>query len=84
MFINESLTGFFLGRVERVNLSDLRDKRVFEFDGVIKGLMRGEDIVSLLREDICEVNAEIRDRDFLRFVSLSELCRDGDLVYLFS
>ena len=84
MFINESLTGFFLGRVERVNLSDLRDKRVFEFDGVIKGLMMGEDIVSLLREDICEVNAEIRDRDFLRFVSLSELCRDGDLVYLFS
>ena len=50
MFINESLTGFFLGRVERVNLSDIRDKRVFEFDGVIKGLMRGEDIVSLLEK----------------------------------
>ena len=74
MFIDGSLTGFFLSRVERVNLSNLRDERVLELNGMIKGSMRGKNIISFLREDIGVVCAEIRDLDFLRLVSLGELC----------
>ena len=50
---------------------------------MIEGSMRGKNVVSFLREDICKVGAEVRDRALLRFISLSELCRDGDLVDLF-
>ena len=52
MFINEGLAGFFLCRVERVYLSNLRDKGVLEFDGMIEGAMWGKDIVGLFREDV--------------------------------
>ena len=51
---------------------------------MVKGSMRGKNVVHLLREDICEVGAEVGDRDFLRLVSLGELCQDGDPVDLFS
>ena len=84
MFIDESITSFLLSRVERVDLGNLRNERVLEFNGVIKGLVRGKNVVSLLREDICEVSTEIEDRDFFRLVSLGKLCRDCDLVDLFS
>ena len=80
MFIDEYFTSFLFSTVERVDLGDLQNKRVLEFDGVIEGLMRGK---SFLREDICEVGAEVGDRNLLRFISLSELCQDGDFVDLF-
>ena len=83
MFINESSTSLFLCGVERVDLGDLRDKGILEFDGMIEGLMRGMNVVSLLKEDIYEVSTEIRDMDLLGFVSLGELCQDCDLVDLF-
>ena len=84
IFIDESFTGFFLSGVERVNLSDLRDEGVLEFNGMVKGSTRRKDIISLLREDICEVRAEIRDRGLFGLVSLGKLCQDCDLVDLFS
>ena len=83
MFINESFANFLFSRVERVDFGNLWNKRVLEFDGAIEGSMRGENVISLLREDICKVGAEVRDRDLLRLISLGELCQDGDLVDLF-
>ena len=74
IFIDESFTSFLFSSVKRVDLGDLRGKRVFEFNGVVEESMRGKDIISLLREDICKVNAEIRDRDLLEFVNLGKLC----------
>ena len=50
MFIDEGLAGFFLGRVERVYLSDLRDKGVLEFDGMVEGTVWGKDIIGLLEK----------------------------------
>ena len=50
---------------------------------MIEGSMRGKNVVSFLREDICKVGAEVGDRALLRFISLSELCQDGDFVDLF-
>ena len=84
MSIDESSAGSFLSGVERVNLSNLGDEGVFELNSVIKGSMRGKNIVGFLREDIGVVSTEIWDRDFFRFVSLGKLCQEGDLVDLFS
>ena len=84
VFINESPASFFFGGVKRVDLGNLGNEGVLEFDGVIKRPMRGKNVVSLLREDICEVSTEIEDRDFFRLVSLGKLCQDCDLVDLFS
>ena len=52
MFIDEGLASFFLGRIEGVYLSDLRDKGVLEFDGMVKGTVWGKDIIGLFGEDI--------------------------------
>ena len=54
MFINEGLTGLLFCWVERVHLSDFRDERVLEFDGMIKGAMWGKGIIGLFGEDIGE------------------------------
>ena len=74
MFIDESFTGVLLSRIERIDFGDLRNKRILEFDGVVKGSMRGKNVACLLKEDICEVSVEVGDRDFLRLVSLGKLC----------
>ena len=50
---------------------------------MIKASMRGKNVASLLKEDICKVSAEVRDGDFLRLVGLGKLCQDCDLVDLF-
>ena len=84
MFIDESITSFFFGRVERIDLGNLQNKRVLEFDGMIKGSMRRKNVASLLREDISKVSAEVGDRNFFGLVSLGKLCQDCDLVDLFS
>ena len=47
MFINEGLASFPFSRIKRVDLRNLGDKGIFEFNGVIKGLMRGRNIISL-------------------------------------
>ena len=47
MFIDESLAGFLFGRVKRINFCDLGDEGVLEFNGVIEGSMRGENIIGL-------------------------------------
>ena len=83
MFIDESFASLFFSRVKRVNLGNLGNRRVLEFDGVIERSMRRKNVVSLLREDISEVSAEVGDRDLLGFVSLSQLGRDCDLIDLF-
>ena len=73
MFIDEILAGFLFGRVKGVDFRNLWDKGILEFDGVIKGLMRGKNIIGLFREDIGEISAKVWDWDFLWFLSLSEL-----------
>ena len=83
MFIDESLAGFLFNRVKGVDFRNLLDKGILEFNGVIKGLMRGENMIGLFQEDISKISAEIWDWDFLWFLSLSKLCQDGDLVDLF-
>ena len=47
MSIDESLAGFLFSRVKRINFCDLGDKGVLEFNGVIKGSMRGKNIIGL-------------------------------------
>ena len=37
MFFDESLAGLLLGRVKGVDVCDLWDKGILEFDGVVKG-----------------------------------------------
>ena len=83
VFIDESLASFLFCRVKRVDLSNLRDEGVLEFNGVVERSMRRENIISLFREDVGEVSTKVWDRDFLGFLSLSELCQDGDFVDLF-
>ena len=52
MFINEGLAGFLLCRVEWVYFSNLRNKGVLEFDGMIERAMWRKGVVGLFREDI--------------------------------
>ena len=47
MFLNESLAGFLFGRVKGVDFRNLWDKGILEFDGMIKGLRRGENVIGL-------------------------------------
>ena len=58
MFINESFAGFLFSRVKRVDFGNLGDKGVLEFNGVIKGSMRGKKVISPFREDISEISAK--------------------------
>ena len=83
MFFDESLAGFLFSRVKGVDFRNLWDKGILEFDGVIKGSMRGKNIIGLFQEDLGEISVKVWDWDFLWFLSLSKLCRDGDLVDLF-
>ena len=83
VFIDESFTSLLFGRVKRIDLGNLGNEGVPEFDGMIERSMRRKNVVSLLREDISEVGAEVGDRDLLGFVSLSQLGRDCDLTDLF-
>ena len=86
LFIDESFASFaslLFSRVKRVDLGNLGNEGVLEFDGVIKRPMRGKNVVSLLREDFSEVGAKVRDWDFLEFVSLGQLGQDCDLIDLF-
>ena len=78
VFIDESFASLFFGRVKRVDLGNLGNEGVLEFDDVIKRSMRRENVVSFLREDIGEVSAKIGDWDFLGFVSLGQLGQDCD------
>ena len=48
MFIDEILAGLLFGGVKRINFCDLGDKGVLEFNGVIEGLMRGQNIIGFL------------------------------------
>ena len=45
VFINESLTGFLFGRVKRVDFGNLGSERVLEFNGVVEGSMRRENVI---------------------------------------
>ena len=83
MFIDEGLAGVLLCQIERVYLSNLRNEGVLEFDGMIERAMQRKDVIGLFREDISKGCTEVGDRDVLRFISLSELGRDGDLVDMF-
>ena len=83
MFIDEGLAGLLLCWVERVYLSNLRDKGVLEFDGMIERAIWGKDIVGLFREYIGKGRTEAGDRDVLWFISLGKLGRDGDFIDLF-
>ena len=83
MFFDESLAGFLFSRITGVDFRDLWDKGILEFNGVIKGPMRGEKVIGLFQEDIGKIGAKVWDWDFLGFLGLSKLCRDGDLVDLF-
>ena len=73
MFINESLASFLFSWVKRVDLRNLGDKGILEFNGVIKGLMRGENIIGLFQEDTSKISAKVWDWDFPWFLSLGEL-----------
>ena len=73
MFVDECFAGFFFCRVERVHFSNFRNEGVLEFDGMIERAMWRKDIVGLFQEDIGKGCTEVRDRDILRVISLSEL-----------
>ena len=47
MFVNEGLTSFLFGRIKRVDLGNLGDEGILEFNGVVKGLMRRENVICL-------------------------------------
>ena len=83
MFIDESLASFLFGRVKRIDFRNLVDKGILEFDGVIKGLMRGENVIGLFQEDIGKISAKVWDWDLPWFLSLGKLHQDGDFVDLF-
>ena len=46
VFIDESLAGFLFGKIKRIDLRNLGDKGILEFNGVIEGSMRRENIIS--------------------------------------
>ena len=48
VFIDESFASLLFGRVKRVDLSNLGNEGVLEFDGVIERSMRRKNVVSLL------------------------------------
>ena len=50
MFIDEGFTSFLFGRIKRIDFHNLWDKGILEFDGVIKGLMRGENVIGLSKK----------------------------------
>ena len=83
MFIDESLTGLFFCRIEGVDLGDLWDKGVFQFNGMVKRLLRGKNIASSFRKDILEISTEVRDWDLLGFLGSGKLSRDCDFINLF-
>ena len=83
VFINESLASFLFGRVKRIDLGNLGDEGVLEFDGVIKRLMRRENVISLFRKDISGISAKVGDWDLFGFVCLGQLGRNCDLIDLF-
>ena len=83
MFIDESLASFLFGRVKRIDLHNLGDKGILEFNGVIEGSMRGENVIGLFQEDIGKISAKVWDWDFPWFLSLGKLRQDGDFVDLF-
>ena len=83
MFIDESLASLLFGRVKRVDLGNLGNEGVLEFNGVIERSMRRKNVVSLLGEDISDISANVRDWDFLGFVGLGQLGRNSDLIDLF-
>ena len=47
MFINEGLACFLFGRVKRIDFRTFGDKGILEFNGVIKGSMRGKNVIGL-------------------------------------
>ena len=47
VFIDESFVSLLFSRVKRVDLGNLGNEGVLEFDGVIKGSMRGKNIIGL-------------------------------------
>ena len=61
MFIDESLASFLFGRVKGVDFRNLWDKGILEFIGVIKGSMRGKNVIGLFQEDISEISAKVWD-----------------------
>ena len=73
MFIDESLASFLFSRVKRIDFRNLGGKGILEFNGVVKGSMRGENIIGLFREDISKISAQVWDWDFPWFLSLGEL-----------
>ena len=83
MFINKCFTSIFFSWVKGIDFSNLWDKGVLQFNGMVKGSVRRKNIVGLFREDVCEVLAELQDRDFFGFVSLGKLSGDHDLIDLF-
>ena len=50
VFIDEGLAGLLLCRVERVYFSNLRNKGVLEFDGMVERAMWRKNIIGLFRE----------------------------------
>ena len=84
MFIDEGFTSFPFGRIKRIDFGNLGDERVLEFNGMVKGSMRGKSVICFFQEDISEISAEVRDWNFPWFLGLSELRRDGDLDDLFA
>ena len=52
VFIDECLAGFLLCWVKWVYFSNLRNERVFEFNGVVERAMWRKYVVGLFRKDI--------------------------------
>ena len=47
MFVDEGLTSFSFSRIKRIDLGNLGDEGILEFNGVVKGSMRREKVICL-------------------------------------
>ena len=84
MFVNESFACFLFFWIEGVYLSDFWNEQWFEVNGVIIWLMRGENIMGLLREYVFEVGTPVRDLLIGGFGGLGQLGGQGNLAEMFA
>ena len=84
VFFNKGLACLHLHRIERVDFGNFGNEVGAKFDGVVIGTMRGELVMSFLREDVCEVFTPIGYDWFYRSRCLSNLGRDRCFMDLFS
>ena len=80
MFFDEGFKCFHLCWVEQIDFGNLGDEVGMEFNGVVIGIVRGELVMGLLREDVSEIFTPISYDRFDYSGRLGYLGGDGSLV----